>query len=125
MLGVGWLFESVIYLELAALLGGRLLSNDRKAFTFLIEMLNSEPSDRRPSSPVGFLRREREDLVAWCQEQFRAMGLVEVRSRDFCSDSVGAWMNYPVDYEFGYTWFHEAEWQAGNRRSVCWSKTDR
>ena len=51
--------------------------------------------------------------------------LVAVRTRDFCSDSVGAWMNYPVDYEFGYTWFHEAEWQAGNRRSVCWAKTDR
>ena len=51
--------------------------------------------------------------------------LSEVRSRDFCSDSVGAWMNYPVEYEFGYTWFHEAEWQAGNRRAVCWAKTDR
>lgn len=51
--------------------------------------------------------------------------LSEVRSRDFCSDWVGAWMNYPVEYEFGYTWFHEAEWQAGNRRSVCWAKTDR
>lgn len=51
--------------------------------------------------------------------------LVEVRTRDFCSDSVGAWMNYPPDYEFGYTWFHEAEWKAGNRRSVCWARTDR
>lgn len=51
--------------------------------------------------------------------------LVQVRSRDYCSDSVGAWMNYPVDYEFGYTWFHAAEWKAGNRRSVCWAKTDR
>ncbi len=51
--------------------------------------------------------------------------LVQVRSRDFCSDSVGAWMNYPVNYEFGYTWFHEGEWQAGNRRSICWAKTDK
>ena len=51
--------------------------------------------------------------------------LAEVRSRDYCSDSVGAWMNYPVDYEFGYTWFHEGEWQAGNRRTICWAKTDR
>ncbi len=50
--------------------------------------------------------------------------LSEVRTRDFCSDWVGAWMNYPVEYEFGYTWFHEAEWQAGNRRSICWAKTD-
>jgi Septum formation len=50
--------------------------------------------------------------------------LVQVRSRDFCSDSVGAWMNYPVEYAFGYTWFHEAEWKAGNRRSVCWARTN-
>ena len=51
--------------------------------------------------------------------------LVEVKTRDFCSDSVGAWLSYPVDYDFGYTWFHQAEWDAGNRRSVCWAKTDR
>ncbi|WP_343995146.1 septum formation family protein [Nocardioides dubius] len=49
--------------------------------------------------------------------------LVEVQSRDFCSKSVVAWLNYPPDYQFGYTWFHEAEWEAGNRRSVCWAKT--
>lgn len=51
--------------------------------------------------------------------------VVEVTTRDFCSSSVGYWLNSPVDYEFGYTWFHEAEWEAGNRRSVCWAKTDR
>jgi hypothetical protein len=50
--------------------------------------------------------------------------LSQVRTRDFCSDSVGAWMNYPVDYDYGYTWFHAAEWKAGNRRSICWAKTD-
>lgn len=48
----------------------------------------------------------------------------QVRTRDFCSDSVGAWLGYPVEYDFAYTWFHEAEWTAGNRRSVCWAKTD-
>ncbi len=51
--------------------------------------------------------------------------VAEVRSRDYCSDSIGAWMNYPVGYEFGYTWFHAAEWKAGNRRAICWAKTDR
>jgi hypothetical protein len=50
--------------------------------------------------------------------------LVEVRSRDFCSDQVAAVLGYPVSYDFGYTWFHEAEWEAGNRRSVCWARTD-
>lgn len=49
--------------------------------------------------------------------------IVEARTRDYCSDSVGAWLNYPVDYDFGYTWFHRAEWQVGNRRSICWAKT--
>jgi hypothetical protein len=51
--------------------------------------------------------------------------LVEVKTREFCSDSVGAWMNYPVDYDFAYTWFRKAEWEAGNRRSVCWARTNR
>jgi hypothetical protein len=49
--------------------------------------------------------------------------IVEVRTRDFCSQSVGAWLNYPIKYDFGYSWFHKAEWKAGNRRSVCWART--
>ena len=47
----------------------------------------------------------------------------EVTTRDYCSKSVGAWLGYPVDYDYGFTWFHEPEWDAGNRRSVCWAKT--
>ena len=57
------------------------------------------------------------------QDSYPGDRMVEVKTREFCSDSVGAWMNYPVDYDFAYTWFHEAEWEAGNRRSVCWAKT--
>lgn len=49
--------------------------------------------------------------------------LVQVRTRDYCSDSVGAWLGYPADYDFAYTWFHQAEWDVGNRLSVCWAKT--
>jgi hypothetical protein len=49
---------------------------------------------------------------------------VQERTRDFCSKSVGAWLDYPVDYDYGYSWFHEPEWAAGNRRSVCWARTD-
>jgi hypothetical protein len=33
-------------------------------------------------------------------------------------------MHYPPDYGFGYTWFREADWDTGNRRSVCWARTD-
>ncbi len=49
---------------------------------------------------------------------------VQARTKDFCSKSVGAWLDYPVDYDFGYSWFQEPEWKAGNRRSVCWARTD-
>lgn len=49
--------------------------------------------------------------------------LSEVRSRDFCKKSVLAYLNYPPQYDFGFTWFHEAEWDAGNRRSICWART--
>lgn len=47
----------------------------------------------------------------------------EVRTRDFCNKSVAAWLNYPIEFDFGYTWFHRAEWDAGNRRSICWART--
>ena len=48
---------------------------------------------------------------------------VEVTTRDYCSDWVGSWLGYPPEYDYGYTWFHEGEWKAGNRRSVCWAAT--
>jgi hypothetical protein len=49
--------------------------------------------------------------------------LVEVKSRDYCDASVSAWLGYPLEYRFAYTWFHEAEWKNGNRRSICWART--
>lgn len=56
-------------------------------------------------------------------EKYPGDRVVELTTRDFCSDSVGAWLNYPIDYEYAYTYFHQAEWEAGNRRSVCWART--
>lgn len=47
------------------------------------------------------------------------------RTKDFCSGSVSAWLGYPPDFDFGYTWFGSAAWQAGNRRSVCWARTSK
>lgn len=47
----------------------------------------------------------------------------EKRTSAFCQDSVAAWLRYPETFDFGYTWFHRAEWERGNRRSVCWAMT--
>ncbi|MFC5730764.1 MULTISPECIES: septum formation family protein [Nocardioides] len=49
--------------------------------------------------------------------------VMESRTRAFCATSVKAWLNYPTEFEYGFTFFHEAEWRAGIRRSVCWAKT--
>ncbi|WP_301799777.1 septum formation family protein [Nocardioides sp. ChNu-153] len=50
--------------------------------------------------------------------------VVEVRSRDYCAESVSARLGYPPDYDYAYTWFGEGQWNAGNRRSICWARTD-
>ena len=50
--------------------------------------------------------------------------LVQVHDPRLLLGLRGRLASYPVDYDFGFTWFHEAEWEAGNRRSVCWARTD-
>lgn len=75
----------------------------------------SEPHDWRAVSTV-VLGAEK-DTYPGAEE-------VESLTQRYCSDQVGAWLGYPVeDYEFGFTWFQQREWDAGNRRSVCWAKT--
>lgn len=64
-------------------------------------------------------------VLGQAKDPYPGQRLVEVKTRDFCSESVGAWLNYPLEYDYGYTWFHEPEWKAGNRRSICWAKTER
>jgi hypothetical protein len=49
----------------------------------------------------------------------------EGRARDYCADAVIAWLDYPPTYAYGYTTFHRAEWEAGNRRALCWAGTTR
>ncbi len=59
------------------------------------------------------------------KETYPGDRIAQIRSQQFCSDSVGAWLNYPAtNYQYGVTVFHEAEWKAGNRRSICWARTD-
>jgi hypothetical protein len=58
------------------------------------------------------------------KDKFPGNRVVRVKTRDFCSGSVHAWLNYPAEYDFGYTFFSRPEWKAGNRRSICWAKTD-
>jgi Septum formation len=59
------------------------------------------------------------------EDEYPGDRAIEVKTREYCRTSISAWLNYAVDFQFGYTWFHEAEWEAGNRRSICWARTDK
>ena len=50
--------------------------------------------------------------------------VVEVTTRDFCSKSVGAWLN-PRRLRLRVHVVPRGGGEAGNRRSVCWARTDR
>jgi len=47
------------------------------------------------------------------------------KTKAYCADSVQAWLGYPKNFDYGYTYYGQREWQAGNRRSVCWAHTTR
>jgi hypothetical protein len=49
--------------------------------------------------------------------------IAEVRSRDYCKDSIRGWLGYPPDFQYTYTWFKKDRWDGGNRRAICWSRT--
>ncbi len=57
-------------------------------------------------------------------DEFPGDEAVAARTRNFCGDSVAAWLGYPARYSYAYTWFPQSDWAAGNRRSVCWARTD-
>ena len=57
------------------------------------------------------------------EDEYPGDRVMESRTRSFCATSVKAWLNYPDDFQYGFTFFHKAEWEAGIRRSVCWAKT--
>ncbi|QWC85821.1 septum formation family protein [Nocardioidaceae bacterium] len=57
------------------------------------------------------------------KEKYPGDKIVASRARDGCSDQVADYLDYQPEYEFAYSWFHEAEWKAGNRVAVCWARS--
>lgn len=105
-------------------------------------MLIGLPDDRWLVCARGSVFEKSEKLPCSQQHDWRAVSAVKVsvpgddpgddypgdqvvasRTDAQCRIAVQAWLGYPASFEFAYTYFHEAEWNAGNRRSVCWAKT--
>ncbi len=115
--------QSVSYAELPADVEGVLLGTPDDRFLACAVGETIAGSVKVPCSEAHDWRAVTTIVVGQPKDPFPGDRVVEVRSRDYCSDSVGAWLNYPADYEFGFTWFRESDWEAGNRRSVCWART--
>lgn len=101
-------------------------------------MLSGRPNDAWLSCARGASVAEGEKVPCAQKHDWRAVTTVklgkptdeypgdrvmESRTRSFCAQSVKAWLNYPAEFEYGFTFFHRAEWDAGIRRSVCWARS--
>ncbi|MFC7493475.1 MULTISPECIES: septum formation family protein [unclassified Nocardioides] len=115
--------QSKEYVDLPTTARGLLLGRPKDAWMVCADGETVAGSVKVPCTKPHSWRAVTTISLGDAKDDYPGDRLAEVTTRDFCSKSVGAWLNYPVDYEFGYTWFHEAEWEAGNRRSVCWAKT--
>lgn len=115
--------QSVAYAELPADLEGVLLGAPDDRFLACAVGETIDGSVKVPCSQEHDWRAVTTIVLGKPGDEFPGDRVVEVRSRDYCSDSVGAWLNYPAEYDFGFTWFREADWEGGNRRSVCWART--
>lgn len=115
--------QSETYVDLPADGAGMLEGQPADRWTACVAGPSVPGAPRIPCSEKHDWRAVTTIVVADQDAPYPGDRLVEVTTRDFCQSSVGYWLDFPVSYDFAYTWFHEAEWEAGNRRSVCWAKT--
>ena len=115
--------QSKDYVDLPTTAKGLLLGRPKDRWMVCADGATVSGSVKVPCTEPHSWRAVTTITLGEADDDYPGDRLSEVTTRDFCSKSVGAWLNYPVDYDFGYTWFHEPEWDAGNRRSVCWAKT--
>ncbi len=110
------------YVDLPADAKGLLLGRPADSWMVCAQGATVSGSVKIPCSDKHDWRAVTTIVVGEPSDPYPGDRVVQSRTRDFCSKSVGAFLDYPVDYDFGYSWFHEPEWQSGNRRSVCWAR---
>jgi hypothetical protein len=110
------------YVDLPTRTKGLLLGRPDDAWMVCAQGATVSGSVKVPCSDKHDWRAVTTIVLGEANDPYPGDRVVQARTRDFCSKSVGAFLDYPVDYDFGYSWFHEPEWLAGNRRSVCWAR---
>jgi hypothetical protein len=97
------------------------------------------PDDRWLVCALGEDFAEAEKVACTQKHDWRAVATVKVGEPEdpypgedavarltdqFCESQVHAWLNYPSDFDYALTWFQQADWEAGNRLSICWARTN-
>lgn len=120
---VGGVEQAEEYVELPTTAKGLLLGKPHDRWMVCAQGAKANSGAKVPCSEPHDWRAVTTIKVGLPNEPYPGDRLVEVKSKEFCGRSVQAWMNYPLQYDFAFTFFHEAEWEVGNRRSICWAKT--
>lgn len=111
------------YVDLPVRTKGLLLGRPKDEWMVCAQGASVDGSVKVPCSQKHDWRAVTTIVLGTESDAYPGDRVVQFRTRDYCSKSVSAWLDYPVNYDFGYSWFHAAEWSAGNRRSVCWART--
>jgi hypothetical protein len=111
------------YVDLPARTKGLLLGRPKDQWMVCAQGASVSGSVKVPCTQKHDWRAVTTIVLGEADDDYPGDRVVQFRTRDYCSKSVSAWLDYPIDYDFGYSWFHRAEWNAGNRRSVCWARS--
>jgi len=122
---VGGPIDASSYRSLPRTLRGFMSSRPDEDWTLCARGTKVAGSEKVPCSTKHDWRAVTTIKLGQPDDAYPGDRIAQIRSQQYCSDSVGAWLNYPAtNYDYGVTVFHEAEWKAGNRRSICWARTD-
>jgi hypothetical protein len=122
---VGGPIDASSYRSLPRTLRGFMSSRPDEDWTLCARGTKVARSEKVPCSTKHDWRAVTTIKLGQPDDAYPGDRIAQIRSQQYCSDSVGAWLNYPAtNYDYGVTVFHEAEWKAGNRRSICWARTD-
>lgn len=120
---VGGTTDSEAYRPLPRTVEGLLLGRPDDRWLVCADGPVFEQADKVPCSEPHEWRAVSSIKVGEPDDDYPGDDVVASRTNALCRTAVQAFMGYPATFEFAYTYFHEAEWHAGNRRSVCWAKT--
>ncbi len=121
---VGGGAQSTQLLDLPLTVRGILIGNPDDAWMACAKGDSIDGSVKVPCSSDHNWRAVSTVVLGGVDDPYPGDAEVIQKTSQFCHDSVSAWLGYPAEFDFGYTWFDQNKWDAGNRRSVCWAMTN-